>query len=91
MVEIFFGIIIRQAIRRGTFSSVKELTTAIGVFINAYNNRCQPFAWTKGADELPSPAATPSSAWSAQSWLSSTTNGPRCAATSAWTSWPAAG
>jgi transposase len=53
MVEIFFGIITRQAIRRGTFRSVKDLTTAIGTFIDAYNDRCTPFAWTKDADELP--------------------------------------
>jgi hypothetical protein len=52
MVEIFFGIITRQAIRRGTFRSVKELTTAIGRFIDAYNDRCEPFAWIKDADEL---------------------------------------
>ena len=52
MVEIFFGIITRQAIRRGTFRSVKELTTAIGTFIDAYNDRAQPFSWTKDADEL---------------------------------------
>jgi hypothetical protein len=52
MVEIFFGIITRQAIRRGTFRSVKELTAAIGAFIDAYNDRCQPFTWTKDADEL---------------------------------------
>jgi len=52
MVEIFFGIITRQAIRRGTFRSVKELTAAIGAFIDAYNDRRQPFAWTKDADEL---------------------------------------
>ena len=52
MVEIFFGIITRQAIRRGTFRNVKELTTAIGRFIDAYNDRCQPFTWTKDADEL---------------------------------------
>ena len=52
MVEIFFGIITRQAIRRGTFRSVKDLTAAIGAFIDAYNDRCQPFTWTKGADEL---------------------------------------
>ena len=29
MVEIFFGIITRQAIRRGTFTSVKDLIAAI--------------------------------------------------------------
>jgi transposase len=52
MVEIFFGIITRQAIRRGTFRSVKDLTAAIGIFIDAYNDRCQPFSWTKDADEL---------------------------------------
>ena len=52
MVEIFFGIITRQAIRRGTFRSVKELTAAIGAFIDAYNDRCQPFTWTKDADDL---------------------------------------
>ena len=52
MVEIFFGIITRQAIRRGTFQSVKDLTAAIGTFIDAYNERCQPFTWTKDADEL---------------------------------------
>jgi len=29
MVEIFFGLITRQAIRRGTFTSVKDLIAAI--------------------------------------------------------------
>jgi hypothetical protein len=52
MVEIFFGIITRQAIRRGTFRSAKDLTAAIRAFIDAYNDRCQPFTWTKDADEL---------------------------------------
>ena len=52
MAEIFFAIITRQAIRRGTFRPVKELTAAIGAFTDAYNERCQPFAWTKDAGEL---------------------------------------
>ncbi|MCU1621848.1 MAG: transposase [Frankiales bacterium] len=52
MVEIFFGIITRQAIRRGTFASVKELMTAISRFINGWNDRCHPFVWTKTADEI---------------------------------------
>ena len=52
MVEIFFGIITRQAIRRGTFASVKELITAISRFIDGWNNRCHPFTWTKTADEI---------------------------------------
>jgi transposase len=53
MVEIFFGIITRQAIRRGTFTSVKDLVAAIGQFIDGWNERCQPFTWTKSADQLP--------------------------------------
>jgi transposase len=52
MVEIFFGIITRQAIRRGTFTSVKDFITTIGIFIDGWNDRCQPFTWTKTADEL---------------------------------------
>jgi len=52
MVEIFFSIITRQAIRRGTYRSVKELTAKIGEFIDGWNERCQPFTWTKTAEEL---------------------------------------
>jgi transposase len=52
MVEIFFGIITRQAIRRGTFRSVSELIAKIGAFIDGWNDRCQPFTWTKPADEI---------------------------------------
>ena len=52
MVEIFFGIITRQAIRRGTFTSVPDLIAAIRAFIDAYNQRCEPFRWTKTADQI---------------------------------------
>jgi transposase len=52
MVEIFVGIITRQAIRRGTFRSVHELTGAIRRFIDAYNQRATPFVWTKTADKI---------------------------------------
>jgi transposase len=52
MVEIFFGIITRQAIRRGTFGSVKELIAAIRRFIDGWNDRCEPFTWTKTADDI---------------------------------------
>jgi hypothetical protein len=40
------GIITRQAIRRGTFTSVRDLTDAIRAVIDGSNNRCQPFIWT---------------------------------------------
>ena len=52
MVEIFFGIITRQAIRRGTFTDVADLEAAIRDYIDAYNDRAKPFQWTKTADEL---------------------------------------
>jgi transposase len=52
MVEIFFSIITRQAIRRGSHRSVRDLITAIENFIDGWNDRCHPFTWTKTADEL---------------------------------------
>jgi hypothetical protein len=47
LLEIFFGIITRQDIRRGTFISVAELVEAIGHYIDVYNQRCKPIAWTR--------------------------------------------
>jgi transposase len=52
MVEIFFGIITRQAIRRGSYTSVKDLIAAIETYIDGWNERCQPFVWTKTADQI---------------------------------------
>ena len=52
MVEIFFGIITRQAIRRGTFDSVRDLKDAIRGFIDGWNDRCEPFIWTKDAETI---------------------------------------
>ncbi len=52
LVEVFFGIITRQAIRRGSFNNVKELIAAISAFIDGWNDRCHPFTWTKTADEI---------------------------------------
>ena len=52
LVEVFFSIITRQAIRRGSFTSVKDLIGAIEAFIDGWNDRCHPFTWTKTADEI---------------------------------------
>jgi hypothetical protein len=52
MAEIFSGIITRQAIRRGSFTSAEDLIAAIEAFIGGWNDRCQPFTWTKTPDEL---------------------------------------
>jgi transposase len=62
LVEVFFGIITKQAIRRGSFDSVKELVAAIRTFIECWNERCHPFIWTKTADQiLPHPTRKPNS------------------------------
>ena len=34
------------------FRSVKELTGKIRTFIDAWNDRCHPFVWTKTADQI---------------------------------------
>ena len=52
MVEVFFAIIERQALRRGDFASVEELMAAIRRFCDGWNQRCQPFTWTKDADQI---------------------------------------
>src|SRR3954470_20223794 len=45
-------IITRQALRRGNFPTVADLITAIERFIAAWNDRCQPFTWTKDPDTI---------------------------------------
>jgi putative transposase len=51
-VERFFGLITEKAIRRDSFTSVKELVSKIDRFVTHYNKRCQPFAWTATADSI---------------------------------------
>jgi transposase len=58
LVEVFFSIISRKAIRRGSFTSVSELVAAIQNFIDTYNTDCHPFVWTKPADIIISKATS---------------------------------
>ena len=51
-VEIFFGIITKQAIRRGSSSSVKDLIGKSDAFVAAYNRTAKPFAWTATAESI---------------------------------------
>ena len=51
-VELWFNIITQRAIRRGTFSSVKELTVKIDNYIRQYNRHPKPFVWTASADSI---------------------------------------
>ena len=59
LVEVWFGIIERQAIHRGTFPSVRDLMIKIRAFINGWNDRCQPFVWTKTANQILTKAHRP--------------------------------
>jgi transposase/AraC-like DNA-binding protein len=51
-VETWFGILTRQAIRRGSFRSVKELVAMIEAFTRAWNEGSSPFIWVRTADEI---------------------------------------
>ena len=46
-IEVIFGVIMRKVIRRGSFTSVKDMRTKLLNFI-AYFNRvfAKPFRWT---------------------------------------------
>ena len=52
LVEVWFGIVERQAIRRGVFKSVRDLNTKIRAFIDGWNDRSHPFVWTKTPDDI---------------------------------------
>ncbi len=51
-VERFFALITDRAIRRGSFTSVKQLVQRIDHFVAAYNSSCQHFKWTATADSI---------------------------------------
>jgi transposase len=51
-IETFFGIITRQAIRRGTFSSLRALIKTINDYIAHWNTDCKPFTWTATPGEI---------------------------------------
>lgn len=51
-IEIWFSKLSRSALKRASFSSVKQLRQAISAFIEAHNADAEPFEWTK-ADVRP--------------------------------------
>ena len=51
-IETWFGIITRQAIRRGSFRSLAELIKRIDTYITHWNEDTTPFEWTATADEI---------------------------------------
>ena len=51
-VETWFGILTRQALRRGSFGSVRALSAAIERFTREWNAQATPFSWVKTADQI---------------------------------------
>jgi transposase len=51
-VETWFGLITKQSIRRGAFTSVSALIAEIRAYIEHWNTRAEPFTWTATADEI---------------------------------------
>jgi transposase len=51
-IETWFGIITRQAIRRGTFQSVRQLIQHIEHYVTHWNEDAKPFTWTATAEEI---------------------------------------
>ena len=52
MIEIWFSILTKQQVRRGVYHDVPELIAAIEYFIEGYNQRAQPFVWTKTPEQI---------------------------------------
>jgi len=52
LVERFFGLLTEKQLRRGVFTSVKELEKTIMKFINSHNEKKKPFVWVKSAEEI---------------------------------------
>ena len=52
LVERFFGILTDKQLRRGVFTSVKELEAAFKDFIEEHNRSPMPFVWTKSTEEI---------------------------------------
>lgn len=52
LVERFFGLLTDKALKRGVFTSVKELEASIHDFINTHNQSPKPFTWTKSTEAI---------------------------------------
>ena len=52
-VEIWFSILVRKLLKKGTFVSVADLRTKVLAFIDYYNSTmAKPFKWTQHGKAL---------------------------------------
>lgn len=52
LIETWFGILTKRAIRRGSFPTVAALIAAVERFLAAWNEEANPFVWTKTPDQI---------------------------------------
>ncbi|ARU56486.1 IS630 family transposase [Oleiphilus messinensis] len=52
LVERFFGLLTEKQLKRGIFTSVRELETCIHSYIENHNASPKPFVWTKSAEDI---------------------------------------
>jgi len=52
MVERFFRELSEERLKRGVFSSLKELEESVMTFIEAHNEAPVPYIWTKSANDI---------------------------------------
>ena len=52
LIECFFSILTRQGLQQAVHKSGKALERFLKAFFVQYNQRCQPFVWTKGPEKL---------------------------------------
>ena len=52
MIEIWFGILTRKALKRSSFDSVASLVGGIKAYLDVWNRHPKPFVWTKTSDEI---------------------------------------
>src|SRR5438445_6317180 len=46
-VEVWFSILQGQSLSGASFTSLKQLQEHINAYVNAYNDKAEPFVWTK--------------------------------------------
>ncbi|MFT5114373.1 MAG: transposase, partial [Parasphingorhabdus sp.] len=52
LVERFFGVLTQKQLKRGIFTSVKNLEQKIIEYIDIRNENPKPFVWTKSVEEI---------------------------------------
>lgn len=52
MAELFFSILTRQRVRRGSFTSVQALYKALHAYLRDWNQHPTPFSWTKTPERV---------------------------------------